>query len=247
VTKLGKSEGTAVAPAPSSVEPTAKSAPLDPGAGLGEHEVKAIARVLRQAGYAPVHRKGRPVGDEHPRRFEAPHRNALWQLDFTELRVGAERRWLLVIEDDFSRFVVGHVLAEGPTSEVMGGRRHRDAGVRHGRGPAVPTRSAALVERRRRSARLHGGQPITQWMPSSAVSTSVEGAVLGSTAGNPGELPRPSVRKLPHISNNFIGLGDWQLRRDRRAELGLGLLVGGSSRRLKGRPLFVITRRPRAP
>ena len=81
--------------------------------------VKAIARVLRQAGYAPVHRKGRPVGDEEPRRFEAPHRNSLWQMDFTELRVGAERRWLLVIEDDFSRFVVGHVLAEGPSSEVV--------------------------------------------------------------------------------------------------------------------------------
>lgn len=133
------------------VEPAAKSTPHDPGAGLGEHEVKAIldykkkhpsmgpaqiraqlkrflgwrvsvkaiARVLRKAGYAPVHRKGRPVGDEHPRRFEAPHRNSLWQLDFTELRVGSERRWLLVIEDDFSRFVVGHVLAEGPTSEVV--------------------------------------------------------------------------------------------------------------------------------
>ncbi len=93
---------------------TRSSAPRDPGAGLGEHEVKAIldykkkhpsmgpaqiraqlkrflgwrvsikaiARVLRQAGYAPVHGKGRPVGDEHPRRFEAPHRNALWQLDY---------------------------------------------------------------------------------------------------------------------------------------------------------------------
>ena len=81
--------------------------------------VKAIARVLRQHGFAAVHRKGRPVGDERPGRFEAPHRNALWQLDFTELRVGAERRWLLVVEDDFSRFVVGHVLAEGPTSEVV--------------------------------------------------------------------------------------------------------------------------------
>lgn len=74
---------------------------------------------MRQAGYAAVHRKGRPVDDEHPRRFEPPHRNALWQLDFMELRVGAERRWLLVIEDDFSRFVVGHVLADGPSSEVV--------------------------------------------------------------------------------------------------------------------------------
>jgi transposase len=151
VTKLGKSEDSAVAPAPPPETPAATSAPQDPGAGLSEHEVKAIlnhkkqhpsmgpaqiraqlkqflgwrvsvkaiARVLRKAGYAPVHRKGRPVGDEHPRRFEAPHRNALWQLDFTELRIGPERRWLLVIEDDFSRFVVGHVLAEGPTSEVV--------------------------------------------------------------------------------------------------------------------------------
>lgn len=80
--------------------------------------VKAIARVLKRAGFQPVHRGGRPVGDEHPTRWEAPHRNALWQLDFTELRIGPERRWLLVIEDDFSRFIVGHRLAEGPTSEV---------------------------------------------------------------------------------------------------------------------------------
>ena len=151
VTKGGKGKDMSAAAKPAAVEPAATSAPHDPGAGLGEHEVKAIldykkkhasmgpaqiraqlkrflgwrvsvkaiARVLRKAGYAPVHRKGRPVGDEHPRRFEAPHRNSLWQLDFTELRVGSERRWLLVIEDDFSRFVVGHVLAEGPTSEVV--------------------------------------------------------------------------------------------------------------------------------
>ncbi len=81
--------------------------------------VRAIARVLRQAGFPPVHRKGRPVGDEHPGRWEAPHRNAVWQLDWKDLRIGAELRWLLVIEDDFSRFIVGHVLAEGPTSEAV--------------------------------------------------------------------------------------------------------------------------------
>lgn len=154
VTVQGNGVGTGPTASASASAGTAApttSAPLDPGAGLGEHEVKAIldykkkhpsmgpaqiraqlkrflgwrvavkaiARVLRKAGYPPVHRKGRPVGDEHPRRFEAPHRNALWQMDFTELRVGSERRWLLVIEDDFSRFVVGHVLAEGPTSEVV--------------------------------------------------------------------------------------------------------------------------------
>jgi putative transposase len=148
--------GAAVAPSPPPVPSEAQtgtptSAPKDPGAGLGEHEVKAIldykrkhpsmgpaqircqlkrfmgwrlsvkaiARVLKKAGFAPVHRHGRPVGDEHPGHFEAPHRNSLWQLDFKDLRIGAEQRWLLIIEDDFSRFVVGHVLAEGPTSEVV--------------------------------------------------------------------------------------------------------------------------------
>lgn len=167
--------GRTVPGAPSSAP--ASSAPKDPGAGLGEHEtkaildykrkhpsmgpaqiraqlkrflgwrvsVKAIARVLRQAGFAAVHRKGRPVGDEHPGRFEAPHRNSLWQLDFTELRVGAERRWLLVIEDDFSRFVVGHVLAEGPTSEVVVAAM-REAIRLHGKSERVYTdRGAAFT------------------------------------------------------------------------------------------------------
>ena len=127
----------ATAPAATTAAAATTSAPKDPGAGLGEHEVtaildykkkhpsmgpaqiraqlkrflgwrlsvKAIARVLKRAGFAPVHRGGRPVGDEHPGRFEAPHRNALWQLDYTELRIGPERRWLIVIEDDFSRYV----------------------------------------------------------------------------------------------------------------------------------------------
>ena len=112
---------------------------------VSHDDLPAIARVLRKAGYAPVHRKGRPVGDEHPRRFEAPHRNSLWQLDFTELRVGSERRWLLVIEDDFSRFVVGHVLAEGPTSEVVVAAM-REASRLHGKPERVYTdRGAAFT------------------------------------------------------------------------------------------------------
>jgi transposase InsO family protein len=179
--KEGKRQGLVTTPGAAAAEPAvagpSSSAPRDPGAGLGEHEVKAIldykkkhpsmgpaqiraqlkrflgwrvsvkaiARVLRQAGYAAVHRKGRPVGDEHPRRFEAPHRNALWQLDFTELRVGAERRWLLVIEDDFSRFVVGHVLADTPSSEVVVSAL-REAIRLHGKPERVYTdRGAAFI------------------------------------------------------------------------------------------------------
>jgi transposase InsO family protein len=79
--------------------------------------VKAIARVLVKGGYPLVRRGSRP-DEPPPQRFEAPHRNALWQIDFTDLLIGPERRYLLVIEDDFSRFVVGHHLCEGPTTEV---------------------------------------------------------------------------------------------------------------------------------
>jgi transposase InsO family protein len=107
--------------------------------------VKAIARVLKENGYQLVHCSGRPVGDEHPLRFEAPYRNALWQLDFTELRIGSERRCLLVIEDDFSRFLVGHCLAEGPTSEVAM-TTMREAIRRHGKPERVYTdRGAAFT------------------------------------------------------------------------------------------------------
>jgi transposase InsO family protein/transposase-like protein len=80
---------------------------------------RAIARVLRSNGYELEHRGSRPKGQEKPQSFEAPYRNALWQADFAELRIGPERRSLLLIEDDFSRFCVAYELLEHPTSEAV--------------------------------------------------------------------------------------------------------------------------------
>jgi putative transposase len=100
--------------------------------------VRAIGRVLTQHGYKLEHRGSRPQGDEVPHRFEAPHRNALWQLDFAELALVAERRHLLIVEDDFSRFVVGHSLAEHPSSEVAV-EVLKEAIRRHGKPEAVYT------------------------------------------------------------------------------------------------------------
>ena len=79
--------------------------------------IKAIARVLRVHGYEPVHRGSRPQGPE-PVRFEAPRRNALWQLDYAEMRVAGEVLHLLVVLDDFSRYCVGHHLGERPSSTI---------------------------------------------------------------------------------------------------------------------------------
>jgi len=80
--------------------------------------IKAIARVLKANGYEMVHRAARPKGPE-PIRFEAPRRGALWQADFGEFRLAGERLHLLVILDDFSRFAVGHCLADSPETSVV--------------------------------------------------------------------------------------------------------------------------------
>jgi len=79
---------------------------------------RAIAQLLKRHGYELVHVESRPK-DQNLTRFEAPHRNALWQMDFTELRVGAERVSLLVVIDDFSRFCVAHEMMTEPSSEQV--------------------------------------------------------------------------------------------------------------------------------
>lgn len=99
--------------------------------------IKAIARVLRNHGYEPVRVQGRPVGPQ-PVRFEAPRRNAMWQLDFMELRASGERRQLLVVLDDYSRFCVGHRLGDGPSADVVIATMQA-AIARHGKPEAVRT------------------------------------------------------------------------------------------------------------
>ena len=106
--------------------------------------LRAIARVLRGHGYEPVHRGSKPK-DLEVTRFEAPRRNALWQADFTEVRVGDERLHVLIILDDFSRFVVGFALADAPDSDVAV-RTLRAAIARHGKPEAMRTdRGGAFV------------------------------------------------------------------------------------------------------
>jgi transposase InsO family protein len=73
-----------------------------------------------------------------PVRFEAPRRNALWQMDFAELRIAGERQHVLVVLDDFSRFCVGHVLSNSPSAEVVI-ELLRTAIARHGKPEAVRT------------------------------------------------------------------------------------------------------------
>ena len=80
--------------------------------------VRAIGRLLKQHGFELVHVASTPK-DQEFQRWEAPHRNALWQMDFVVLRVGPEQVSLLVVIDDFSRYCVAHELMSEPTSEAV--------------------------------------------------------------------------------------------------------------------------------
>ncbi len=108
--------------------------------------IKAIARVLRRHGYELVHRGSRPQGPE-PIRFEAPRRNALWQMDFAEMRISQEKFHLLVVIDDFSRYIVAHQLCSSQSSEsAIETLLHAIA--RHGKPEAVRTdRGGAFVSK----------------------------------------------------------------------------------------------------
>jgi transposase InsO family protein len=106
--------------------------------------IKAIKRVLKQHGYESVYRGSRPQG-EAIQRFEAPRRNALWQADFAEVRVGPERLYVLIMLDDFSRYVVGWALCSSPSSSIVV-EAFRTAIARHGKPESVRTdRGSAFV------------------------------------------------------------------------------------------------------
>jgi transposase InsO family protein len=106
--------------------------------------IKAIKRVLREHGYESVYRGSRPQG-EVLQRFEAPRRNALWQADFAEVRVGPERLYVLILLDDFSRYVVGYALCTSPSSSVAV-ESFRAAMARHGKPESMRTdRGGAFV------------------------------------------------------------------------------------------------------
>jgi putative transposase len=106
--------------------------------------VKAIARVLISNGYELVHTGSRPEGASDLR-FEAPRPNALWQADFAELHLPGEKLQVIVILDDFSRFCVGHAVADSQSSEVATAAL-RAAMARHGKPEKVRTdRGGAFV------------------------------------------------------------------------------------------------------
>lgn len=71
-------------------------------------------RVMEEHGYVPpkitVERKD-------VRRYEAVRRNQMFHLDFVQFHVHKAKVYLLLIEDDFSRFLVGWALCQGERAQ----------------------------------------------------------------------------------------------------------------------------------
>lgn len=75
-----------------------------------------VRRVLEEHGYVPPKIK---VEQRVARRYEAVRPNQQWHLDFIQFYVHKARVYLLLVEDDYSRFLVGWALCEGERAESV--------------------------------------------------------------------------------------------------------------------------------
>jgi transposase InsO family protein len=77
--------------------------------------VGTVREVMIDAGYRPPRMKTR----EHDERFEAVRPNQLWHMDFVQRYINRAKVYVLILQDDCSRYVVGWGVAEGELSEVV--------------------------------------------------------------------------------------------------------------------------------
>jgi transposase InsO family protein len=75
-----------------------------------------VRRVLEEHGYVPPKVK---VEQRVSRRYEAVRPNQQWHLDFIQFYVHKVRVHLLLVEDDYSRFLVGWALCEGERAQPV--------------------------------------------------------------------------------------------------------------------------------
>lgn len=99
---------------------------------------KVIGKVLRDAGFELEKR----VGDreaETVERFEMSRPNELWTMDIKEFWIHDLKVWLITMLDDFSRFVVGHLLLRASPSADDAVAVVKAAMARHGKPERILT------------------------------------------------------------------------------------------------------------
>ncbi len=75
-----------------------------------------VRRVMEEQGYVPPKIK---VERRPERRYEAVRPNQQWHLDFVQFFLHKVKLYLLLIEDDFSRYLPGWALCEGERAEPV--------------------------------------------------------------------------------------------------------------------------------
>ena len=95
--------------------------------------VSTVRRVMMENGYVPPNIKHRAV---HDQRYEAIRPNALWHLDFFSRYINKKKIFVLLIIDDFSRFIVGFAITDAERVNLVI-QSFEAATTRYGRPEAV--------------------------------------------------------------------------------------------------------------
>jgi transposase InsO family protein len=95
--------------------------------------VSTVRRVMMENGYVPPKVKRKSV---HDQLYEAIRPNALWHLDFFTRYINKKQIFVLLIIDDFSRFIVGYAISDAERVDVVI-QSFETATTRYGRPEAV--------------------------------------------------------------------------------------------------------------
>jgi putative transposase len=80
--------------------------------------VNSIRKIMEQSGWVPPFVKTTRVTDGM-QFYEAARKNYLWHMDFKHQYINKCKVFILFIQDDHSRFIVGHTIADGEKIDVV--------------------------------------------------------------------------------------------------------------------------------
>ncbi len=80
--------------------------------------VNTVRKTMESEGWVPPYSKVKRERED-TQRFEACRRNALWHTDFKQVYINSCKVFILLIQDDYSRFIVGHSIVESENASSV--------------------------------------------------------------------------------------------------------------------------------
>lgn len=81
--------------------------------------VNTVREVMERAGWVPPLVRRKEFRPGQFRRYEAVRRNVLWHGDFLQVFINSCKVYVLLIQDDHSRFIIGHGIFDGEKAEAV--------------------------------------------------------------------------------------------------------------------------------